>query len=355
MNQDVETCNPSLDADWDDFVVSHPFGWVCHMSAWKEVLEDSFGHLTSCHLCLRDKRTFKIVAALPLYRVNSWITGNRLVCIPFATLCDPLVSSPGEFFLLFDNAKKMLIGTKSKYLEIRFAHAEGLAKRLDIQTQKHYKHHFIPLDKSPSELFEKFHRTTIRQRIRKAEKMGLEIHEAKEETDIADFYRLHLDSRKRLMLPPHPYRFIVNIWRRLEPLGMITLLFAKKERENIAAIMCFRFKGRMSVEYSVVKKEYMHLQPNHLLFWTAIKKASNEGFSIFDFGRTPGENVNLIDFKRRWGTTEIDLPQIFFPNSNICDTVDHRRVARKVVMQACRMAPQKFFFHIGNFCYRHLG
>lgn len=355
MMLDVKICDPSVDEHWDHFVANHPFGWICQMRVWKEILEDSFKHLKPSYLCLREKATGRIRAALPLFHVNSWITGNRLVSLPFATLCDPLVISKEEFTQLSDAAMTLKEKTGCKYLEIRIFQAGKFVSDCHMCIQGGYKHHYIALNKSTHELMNSFHRTTVRQRIRKAEKVGLEVYEAKGEADVEEFYRLHVNSRRRLLLPPHPYTFIRNIWQKLQPLGMISLLLAKKDGRNVAAVMCFKFKGRVSCEYSVVDDRFMHLKPNHLLFWIAIKNAKQEGYSIFDFGRTPTQHQGLIDFKRRWGTREIDLAQLFFPESMTCRLSDYGGFRRKVVMGLCRRIPGRAFCNLGNFCYRHLG
>ena len=41
-------------------------------------------------------------AALPIYAVESGLMGRRLVSIPFATLCDPLVTDPADMEILGD-------------------------------------------------------------------------------------------------------------------------------------------------------------------------------------------------------------------------------------------------------------
>ena len=167
---DVIICDPSLDEDWDCFVTRHPYGWVCHLSVWKEILQESFKHMKPCYLCLRQNPNGRIKAALPLYRVNSWITGNRLVSLPFATLCDPLVSSKDEFIMLFDAARKLKERAGCRYFEIRVFQTGRWVDNCHMSAYNNYKHHYLPLNKSPQELMKSFHRTTVRQRIGKAKK-----------------------------------------------------------------------------------------------------------------------------------------------------------------------------------------
>jgi lipid II:glycine glycyltransferase (peptidoglycan interpeptide bridge formation enzyme) len=351
----VKPIDPTADDDWDQFVANHSFGWVCQMKVWNEILGASFKHFTSRYLCLKEKVAGRIKAALPLFQVKSCITGKRLVSLPFATLCDPLVNSKDEFTRLFNAAKALKCESRCKYLEIRIFQAGRYVNGCNMCLQKNYKHHYLELNKSVNELKNSFHRTSVKQRIRKAEKSGIEINEAQNDLEVEEFYRLHLSSRKRLFLPPHPRAFIQNIWKKLSARGMITLLFAKKNGRTVAAVLCFKFKERVSCEYSVVDNKYMHLNPNHLLFWTAIKNSKKEGFSIFDFGRTPAQHKGLIDFKRRWGTREVDLIEILYPESMTCRLTDYAGNRRKIVNSLCKRLPPGILCHLGNFFYRHMG
>ena len=36
----LQSIDPLKDSRWDGFVAGHPFGWVCHLSGWKKVLEE---------------------------------------------------------------------------------------------------------------------------------------------------------------------------------------------------------------------------------------------------------------------------------------------------------------------------
>src|ERR1700733_7670137 len=75
LSQDLET-------EWDAFVFGHPVGSVYHTSAWKRVLEQAFPHIRGRVLVLRRADSDQIQGGLPVYKVSSWLLGNRLVSIP---------------------------------------------------------------------------------------------------------------------------------------------------------------------------------------------------------------------------------------------------------------------------------
>jgi len=121
-------------------------------------------------------------------------------------------------------------------------------------------------------------------------------------------------------------------------------------------MVLFKFKDRVFWEFIGEHHEFRHLHPTHFLLWQAIKQSCEEGYRIFDFGRTAPNNLGLMDFKRRWGTVMADLPQFWFPRNsshsfdNTEKTVKHR-LARTLV----RKLPPRFLPLLGELCYRHMG
>ena len=97
------------------------------------------------------------------------------------------------------------------------------------------------------------------------------------------------------------------------PRILTSVFIAQKDGRPIAAIMLLTFRDRVSVEFSAIDESFKQYSPTHFLFWEAIKWASERGFRVIDFGRTSPNNTSLMEFKERWGTECIDLPQFFHP------------------------------------------
>src|SRR5690606_3205281 len=68
-------------ADWDAVVAAQAGTTHCHAAAWREVIEDVLGHeCVYLRACDDDGRS---IGALPLVRVRSRLTGDRLLSMPF--------------------------------------------------------------------------------------------------------------------------------------------------------------------------------------------------------------------------------------------------------------------------------
>lgn len=283
FNNDTQIIDPVADERWDKFVESHPFGWICHLSGWRKVLEESFTHLKGYFLALIN-REGEIKAGLPIYEIRSWLTDHRLVSIPFATLCDPLISTKEEMEILFNAAIILLRRCNASYIEIRTLSSAPLICDERFGARSFYKHHYLLLDIDPEQLKRKFHRSCVRQRISRAVESQMSFRIGDRESDLENFYQLHKMTRKRLSLPPQPYCFFKSLWDTFWPKRRIIMLMAEKEGKGIASLILFKFKNRVSAEFAASDEAYKHFSPNHFLFWEAIKLAYREGYKIIDFG-----------------------------------------------------------------------
>jgi hypothetical protein len=352
----IELLDPAHDDRWDRFVQNHPFGWVCHLSDWKRVIEESFKHIKGYCLAIPDEAGKNIRAALPVFHVQSWLTGNRLVSAPFATLFDPLVGSGDELRLLLEGVCQLSDELKCSYVEIRTFHADSLMRSTRLGESRYFKHHYLTLDAPPEELRCGFHRTCVRQRISRAEKSDVKLKIGEEESDLVEFYKLQLMTRKRLGLPSQPYQFFKALWVAFHGSERMHLLLAQKNGMSISALLLFEFKDRFSAEFAASDETYKDCSPNHFLFWEAIKMASEKGCKMFDFGRTSPDNASLMDFKRRWGTQVIDISHFYFPAGFAKEMGSKEESWRyKVAGKVCGGAPDALQKIVGNFCYRHLG
>ncbi len=298
----------------------------------------------------------EITAALPLFGVRSWLTGHRLVSLPFATLCDPLVQSPAEFKILSDEAVALAGRLGARSIECRTHHAPAFVSDERFAGQRSYKHHFLSLEKGTDALMKSFDRTCVRQRLERAAKSNFHLLVVENETQLSDFYSLYVGTRKRLGLPPQPYGFIRSLWKTFGPSGNVEVLAAELDGRQVAGVMLLKYRDRVSVEYSVHDERYRDLSPVHFLFWEAMKLSRAAGYRIFDFGRTAGSNASLMDFKNRWGTEVVDLPEFHFPRERATTGRPRSESAGYGVMRkVCRLTPAALLPSIGKLCYRHLG
>lgn len=347
--------DPLTDDRWDRFVGSHPYGWITHTSTWKRIVEESFDHMEGYYPALVGEQSGEIRAALPLFQVKSWLTGRKLVSIPWATIADPLVSCREDFDLLATEARTLALKLGATHLELRALQASSLVQRGDLAEGNHYLHHYLYLDRDLERLQRTFHRSCIQQRIKKSLKSGLSWRFGHQEQDLKILYAMHVKNRKSKCLPPQPYRFFRNVWQRLLPEKRVSLLIAELHGKPVASLLLFKFKERISAEVAHMDEEYRPISPNIYLFWQAILQGVDEGYRIFDFGRTAPDNLSLANFKSRWGTCTADISFFYFPQEKTRELTARYASRYSLVQWLCKHMPEPLLPHLGSFCYRHTG
>jgi len=346
----IKIIDPCIDPRWDKFVENHPLGWIVHTSGWKKVLESSFPHMKGHYFVLVDSQTNAITAGLPIYEIRSWLTGNRLISIPYATLCDPLISSEQQFTMLIDAVLNYANKNKLNPVNVRLFQTACLLNNWNENIATFYKTHQLMLQNDLEETKKTFNRN-IKRIIKAFENNALTVRIVNTDQDILNFYHLYSKTRKRLGLPTQPYHLLQNLFKIYSPQKQISLLIADYQGMPIGGLIVYKYKDRVSSEFLASEIQFRHMNTDHFLYWNAIQMACIEGYKMYDFGRTAINNNSLSDFKRRWGTTESELPEYQNPKSSLREETRSYKLAKSL----CKNAPEPIFQALSNFCYRHLG
>ncbi|MFZ3105722.1 MAG: GNAT family N-acetyltransferase [Smithella sp.] len=355
--EEIKIIDPCSDPRWDKFVKNHPFGWIVHLSGWKKVIEQTFPHIKGHHLALIDTETNEIKAGLPIYEIRSWLTGKRLVSIPFATISDILTSNVEQSSLLINEAIRLLKQLKYSHIEVKTLGSSSLVHHEQLRENHDYKHHYLDLAEGKEAIWKHFNYKSIRYEINKANKNKIKLKVAETENDLRTFYMLYAITRKRLGLPSQPYLFFKTLYNTFAQSNNINILLALFEDKAIAGHFLLKYNGRVSAEATGVNDDFRKISPNHFLFWEGIKLACAEGYKIYDFGRTSIHNPTLMDFKKRWGTTETDLYTFYYDcGENRIGTVSREiSLPYRLMRYMCQKSPGPIQPMLSRFCYRHLG
>ncbi|MFO7569376.1 MAG: GNAT family N-acetyltransferase [Smithellaceae bacterium] len=356
MSEEVKIIDPCADPRWDRFVQNHPRGWIVHLSGWKTAIENAFPHMKGHFLALIDSETGVINAGMPVYEIRSWLTGNRLVSIPFASICDPLILNRQQSDALTASAFSLLENLGFSYMEVRTLQTNPLINN-HLKDTSEYKHHYLDLSGGPEDIWKNISYKSIRYLINKAAKNKLQLKYASNEEDIRSFYTLYAATRKRLGLPAQPYLFFKTLYDLFSPTGNVIILLALSGQNVVAGHLLFKFNDRVSAEASGEDARYRHLNTNQFLYWEGIKSACAEGYKIYDFGRTSAYNTTLTDFKRRWGTRQTDIHTFFYDKNTKAPASTNRENSTpyKVIRYICQNSPDAIQTVLSRFCYRHLG
>ena len=90
----VYELDPLADTRWIEFVKTHPRASVFHTPNWLHALRLTYGYQpVALTTAPPEEPLTKRAGVLP---VNSWLTGRRIVSLPFSDHCEPLVDRLGK-------------------------------------------------------------------------------------------------------------------------------------------------------------------------------------------------------------------------------------------------------------------
>lgn len=351
---EVYRIQPLEDARWDRLVETHPRASVFHSRAWLQALKQTYGYepiayTTSApsELVLRDG----IVSC----RVESWLTGKRLVSLPFSDHCDPLVQGHEDLQALIEKLREDSQRERWQYIEIRPLESLGPVSPCPHASAT-YALHQLDLRPDLEALFRGFHKDSIQRKIKRAIREGLTYQAGTSEAILADFYRLLTITRRRHGAPPQPKSWFRNLIECFGPALQICVAFSG--RTPVAGMLTLRHKKTLVYKYGGSDVRYNRLGSMHSLYWESIQRAKALGLEVLDLGRSNSDQIGLITFKSRWGAALSNLTYFrFTPSEDPIHWFEPAGMTWKTraVQKLVTHAPVRVLPAIGSLLYRHIG
>ena len=281
---------------WDDFVLAHPEGTLCHLWAWQRIVDRTFGHPNESLVCEEEDR---VVAILPLFLVNTWLSGKILVSSPLAVYGGILAAKQEAGHMLLEAAIQRARDLSVDYLELRQVRAIGDDSRLNRQNL--YVTFIQELFEDLEENYQRLPRDT-RRMIRLGIKHGLIA--TWEDTNLTDFYNIYSTNVRNLGTPVFPR----SLFRHCqEELGdRCKILIVRHYGKPASGVMTFLYKDRVLPYYGGSYPGYKRMAVNNFMYWQIIKWGNENGFRIFDFGRSK-KGTGAFHFKESWNMQCLDL------------------------------------------------
>ena len=215
-----------------------------------------------------------------------------------------------------------------------------------------YINHFLHIKENEDEIFKRFHRTAIQVHTRKSLESGIRLKTGASLKDVNDFYRIYIQMRKELCLPPQPFLFFKNMWTELNPHYHIELLLVEYNREIIAGMWILKNRWLYSFEYLARPCKNDHLRCTHFLYWQGINRAIESRIAVVSFSRTSSMNSGLDLFKRRWGTDVVLYHDLVYPACEVKPRDD--KPLFKIMQKISPSLPLPIFRFLGEIIYKHI-
>jgi CelD/BcsL family acetyltransferase involved in cellulose biosynthesis len=342
--------DPLTDPRWAALVDDHRSASVFNSVNWLRTLRAVYGYepvvVTTCPGGAR------LTNGLVFCRINSWLTGRRLVSLPFSDHCEPLIDTPDELEAMLAHLKQQVIQKKWKYLEIRpLAHEPNA--RCGLSRGTTYLFHCLDLRPTADQLFRNFHKDCVQRKIRRAEREKLQYEDGTSEELLRKFYRLLVMTRRRQYLPPQPLAWFRGL---IAALGKdLKIRVASRNDVPVASILTLSHRSTVVFKYGCSNAALNRFGGTAFLFWKTIQEAKACGLETFELGRSDIDNLGLIAFKERWGATRSTINYWTYPHGGPRSGASFSSVAQTWARHMVPMTPDLALEAVGTLLYKHIG
>ncbi|MCW3003760.1 MAG: family N-acetyltransferase [Conexibacter sp.] len=325
--------DPVTDPRWPRLVQRSPEASVFHHPLWLALLRDLYGWELRAPVLASDDG--ELTAGLPLARVESRLTGKRLVALPFSDLCPPL-GDPAALAPLVE-AHRAASGLPMEVREGYTALPGGRAVPL-------FHLHEIALD----EQAERRQASVFKRNVRKGRRSGVTIERRTDRDALDTFFRLHVRTRRHQGVPTQPLRFI-RAFESLFDAGLGHVALAMHAGRPIAAAVFLGTGRTLTYKYGASDRAALSLRPNNVLFAEQIAWGRAQGYEVLDLGRTDLDGQGLRSFKRSLGADERTLSYTFVGMEPPAHDSSRDRVLAAIIRHSHPVVGQA----IGAALYRH--
>lgn len=275
-------------ADWDAFVYACPDTTFFHLSGWKQVIETSFGH--DCHF-LYAHSNGRIRGVLPLVHINSRLLGNALISTAFCVYGGPVAVDETARSVLEDRAIALAQQLDVDYLEFRLrAPGDGDWARNDALYATFRKE----LDPDPEKNLAQVPRKQ-RAMVRKGLRADLQ---SRSDAHVDDFYALYGESVRNLGTPVYGKKYFATLKSVFD--DACEIITITDGDAPVSSVMNFYFRDEVLPYYGGGGVLARKLAANDFMYWEVMRRASENGYRVFDFGRSK-RGTGSFAFKTHWG------------------------------------------------------
>jgi lipid II:glycine glycyltransferase (peptidoglycan interpeptide bridge formation enzyme) len=238
--------------------------------------------------------------------VKNILSSRNWVSLPFSDHCAPLYEDADDLNVLTDFLHAASQDDGPAGFELRFPYPEYS----DLYMSDLFVLHVLQLSEDVEAVLSQIH-SMHRRNAKTAKKRGVHLESGTGQKELKEFYRLHLETRRRQGMPIQPWSFFEALRKLVLEQGLGFILLAYEDEECLAAAMFLHWGDTFTYKYGASSAKGQRLRPNSLLFREAIRWGCENGYSQMDFGRTDFENSGLREFKSRWGADETQLAYSF--------------------------------------------
>jgi hypothetical protein len=341
--------DPIRDPRWRELLERHPNASVFHSPAWLQALNDTYRYEAIAITTTEPGRPLE--NGLVFCRVKSWLTGCRLVSLPFSDHCQPLVDSESDMAEFLNYLRVQFSAGRWKYVELRLLNSDVPEGGPAFKESASFCFHQLDLRPTIDDLQRKMERTSIRRPLRVAEREGLTIEWGRSDSLLQKLRDLLLLSRQRHHVPPQPLEWFQSLIRNFNE--ELTIWIVSAYGHPAAGLLALRFKDDIVFKNGGSDARFHSLGSVPFLYFTALRDAQKRNATSLDLGRSDLDNPGLLRFKDNWGASRV--PLTYYRLSQDSAALAWRPRGMGLAQVVFSSLPKPLLTTAGRLLYRHIG
>lgn len=280
---------------WDDYVAAHSTATPYHRFAWGKACTQAYGQPMNYWLAEDDASN--IIGVLPGINFKKPLSSSKIIALPY---CDTGFAIAND-----EDTQNALLATlpdASDYRDLIQTPADTTTLTLGQKVILR-----LPLPESSEALLASF-KSKLRSQVRKAEKNGLTMKLSESYPDhqalLGSFYSVYQQNMRQLASPVHAYEWFDSILKHYDNNARLCVVF--NDTQPIGAGIVIINGEVAAIPWASTLSQFNRLAPNMMLYWSLLANVTDNGQSVFDFGRSSyGEGT--YKFKTQWGAVPYAL------------------------------------------------
>lgn len=287
---------PDEEVAWDRYVGENHRASTYHLTAWRHVIANVFGHPTLYYMATDEQGDVRGV--FPLVYLSSRVFGKFLVSLPYFNYGGVVADSGEVRDALLAEAVRDAGALGASHLELR----HGCGIELVWPKKDHKVSMRLELPPQYEDLFKGF-TPKLRSQIRRGEKEGMTV-KVGELNQIDAFYTVFSRNMRDLGTPVYGKNFFTEILRAFPKETKIAVVYL--EEKPVAAGFLVGFRNGIEIPWASSDRRYARFAPNMMLYGSVLRYACEQGYKVFDFGRS-SKDGGTYRFKQQWGAVPVQL------------------------------------------------
>jgi len=259
-------------------------------------VQSAFGHEPIYLAAVRDGR---LVGALPLFFVRSRLAGRMLMSVPYGVGGGIVVDDDAASVALLSEAKRIAEARRCVGIDLRSAHATVP----DVPVVDRYVGFVRELPGEAGDVLKWLPRKARAAARNGRDKFRLDVDFGDEH--LRRVWMLYCVSMRRLASLAYPFSFFERLIKGTRGRHWVSLITWRGR--PVAGLVTLLFRDRVMPYFIGTTADARRCSAANFAYLTIMERGVEEGYRIFDFGRSRRDNAGSYNFKRFHGFTPTPL------------------------------------------------